>query len=133
MISKIGFILIFSSIGFFDTIILSYFELRKTNIPCLFFPKEWCKKLYSSPQSKIFGIPNSIAGLFIYTLILILTVLFLQGQAPFWIIQTVVSIGFCFSLYFLYLQAFVLRAFCPWCIISVINFIAMMFAAFLLR
>ena len=40
--------------------------------------------------------------------------------------------GFIFSLYFTYVQAFVLRAFCTWCVISALNFTLMMLAVYLL-
>jgi len=50
----------------------------------------------------------------------------------FWPIQVVVGVGFLFSLYFLYVQAFVLRAFCTWCVVSVINFVVMAYAVFIL-
>ena len=67
-----------------------------------------------------------------YVVIGILTALYAEAAAPFWPLQAVVGFGFLFSLYFLYVQAFVLRAFCTWCVVSLINFAVMAYAAFLL-
>lgn len=125
MSTPILLIIIFSCIGLLDTIYLSYHSLTKTDVYCLFFPKRWCMKVQHSKFSKTFGIPNGYLGLLMYVLILILTLLFLYASAPFWPIATLVTIGFLFSLYFLFIQAFVLRAFCTWCVVSFINFTVM--------
>lgn len=68
-----------------------------------------------------------------YAAILILSFLFSNGSVPFWPITAIVTIGFIFSLYFTYVQAFVLKAFCTWCVVSAINFTVLFLAVFLLR
>ncbi len=110
-----------------DTLYLIYHKLRGTEVACLFFPKEWCYKVQHSPQSKTFGIPNSFLGFIMYVVILVMTYLFASGGMLFWPIQAIVTFGFLFSMYFVYVQAFVLRAFCTWCVVSAINFTVMMF------
>jgi uncharacterized membrane protein len=47
------------------------------------------------------------------------------------LITLLVLVGFLFSLYFMYVQAFVLRAFCTWCVISFVNFSVMAWAVFI--
>lgn len=126
-------IFIFAGIGLLDTLYLSYHSMTKTPVKCLFFPDEWCKKVQMSPQSRLFGFPNSYAGLAMYVVILVGTWLFIQGMIPFWPVTAVVVIGFLFSLYFTYVQALVLRAFCTWCVVSTINFIVLFIAVFFLR
>ena len=116
---------VFGSIGVLDTLYLIYHKLKGTDVACIFFPKEWCHKVQYSPQSHTLGIPNSYAGFGMYIAILILTWLFSSGSIAFWPIQAIVTFGFLFSMYFLYVQAFVLRAFCTWCVVSVINFTIM--------
>ena len=123
-------ILIFAIIGLLDTLYLISVKLRKTEVKCLFFPNEWCHKVQHSKYSKTFGIPNSIAGFGMYVLILVLLWLFMAGTLPLWPLQALVAFGFLFSLYFLYIQAFVLRAFCTWCVLSFINFAVMAFVLF---
>ncbi|HXF44411.1 MAG TPA: vitamin K epoxide reductase family protein [Candidatus Paceibacterota bacterium] len=119
------FFYVFGTIGVLDTLYLIYHKVRGTDVACPFFPKEWCRAVQYSPQSKTFGIPNSVAGFGMYVAILILTRLYTAGTAPFWPIQVIVTIGFLFSLYFTYVQAFVLKAFCTWCVVSALNFLVM--------
>lgn len=125
-------IFVFSAIGVADTLYLIYHMVRKTDVACLFFPKEWCRKVQYSPWSKTLGVPNSVAGLVIYLLILVLGFFYLRGTVPFLSLQIVIGIGFLFSMYFTFIQAFILRAFCTWCVVSAINFIVMTVAAFVL-
>jgi uncharacterized membrane protein len=118
-------------IGVIDTLYLIYNKVKGTEVACLFFPKEWCYKVQHSPQSKTFGIPNSYLGFIMYVLILVMTYMFAGGNLPFWPIQAIVTFGFLFSMYFVYIQAFVLRAFCTWCVVSAINFTVMTLAIYL--
>jgi uncharacterized membrane protein len=125
-------IIIFSAIGVIDTSYLVYHKIKGTDVACPFFPKEWCHAVQYAPQSKTFGIPNSIAGLVMYAGLLALMGGFLKGMLPFWPVQAVVAFGFLFSMYFVYVQAFVLKAFCTWCVISAVNFTVMAAAVFLM-
>ena len=115
------------AIGILDTLYLIYHKVRGTDVACPFFPKEWCRTVQYSPQSKTLGIPNSFAGFAMYAAILIFTYLFSTGSFAFWPVQAIVTFGFLFSLYFTYVQGFVLKAFCTWCVISAINFTVMFF------
>ncbi len=112
-------------IGVLDTLYLIYHKMKGTDVACIFFPKEWCYKVQHSPQSKTLGIPNSYAGFAMYVLILVFTYYFSLGQASFLWVKYIVTFGFLFSMYFTYVQAFVLRAFCTWCVVSAINFTVM--------
>jgi uncharacterized membrane protein len=125
-------IYIFASIGVLDTIYLMYHSITKTEVYCLFFPKRWCHTVQHSKYSKTFGVPNGYWGFLMYGLVLLLFSLFLAGMIPLWPAQVIVGVGFLFSLYFLYIQAFVLRAFCTWCVLSAINFTVLAISVFLL-
>ena len=122
---------VFSAIGILDTLYLSYHVFSKTDVACWFFPAEWCRKVQHSKFSKTLGIPNPFLGLLMYTSIILLTYFTLAGQVPAWIVKAVVVFGFAFSLYFTAIQAFVLRAFCTWCVVSAVNFMVMFVALFL--
>jgi len=119
---------VFGFIGVLDTLYLIYHKIKGTDVACPFFPNEWCKKVQYSPMSSTLGIPNSIAGFVMYVIILVLTYLFAGGTIVFWPLQAIVTFGFLFSMYFVYVQAFVLKAFCTWCVVSAINFIVMFIA-----
>jgi len=129
MTSTILLIKIFAAIGVLDTLYLIYHKVRGTDVACIGFPKEWCRKVQHSKQSSTFGIPNSVAGFVMYALILMLAVLAGPG-VPLWPLQALVLFGFLFSLYFMYVQIFVLRALCTWCVLSFINFTVMSWALF---
>lgn len=125
-------IFIFSFLGILDTVYLSYHAFTKTPVKCIFFPDEWCKKVQYSKYSKMFGIPNPFLGFLMYSALFVLAYLFTQNLITFNYIQVVVGIGFLFSLYFTIIQAFVLRAWCTWCVVSALNFLVLAIAAFAL-
>ena len=124
-------IYVFSILGILDTSYLIYHKIKGTDVACLFFPKAWCRKVQYSKQSKTLGIPNSYAGFAMYWTILALTYLAAQGTVDFNLAKYVITFGFLFSMYFTFVQAFVLRAFCTWCGVSAINFSVMLAAAWL--
>ena len=129
--NTLSILYIFSAIGLIDTAYLIYHKVKGTDVACVGFPKAWCRKVQYSPYSKTFGIPNSVAGFGMYAVILVLTGLYVTGSVPFWPIRAIVTFGFLFSMYFTYIQAFVLRAFCTWCVVSTVNFIIMFLAVWL--
>ena len=120
-------------IGLLDTTYLIYHKLQGTDVACLFFPTEWCRKVQYSSYSKTFGIPNSYLGFGMYSVILAMALALNAGvPLPVWGLQFIIGFGFTFSMYFVYIQAFVLRAFCTWCVVSALNFTVLATAAFLL-
>ncbi len=122
----------FGIIGLLDTSYLIYHKIKGTDVACPFLPKEWCRTVQHSSYSKTLGIPNSYAGFAMYAATLLFTYLYGTESAAFWLIQAIVTFGFLFSMYFTYIQGFVLKAFCTWCIISAINFTAMFAAVWFL-
>lgn len=131
MMNSPWLIIILSLIGIIDTAYLAYHSIKKTEAACLFFPQEWCRKVQQSKYSRLLGFPNSFAGLGMYVAIFIFTLTWMDGLTPFALVQGIVAIGFLFSAYFTYLQAFVLKAFCTWCVISAINFLILAVVVFL--
>ena len=123
---------VFASIGIVDTLYLIYHKIQGTDVACIFFPKEWCRRVQYSSWSKTLGIPNSYAGFGMYAIILVLNYLYVGGTIAFWPLQAIVTFGFVFSMYFTFIQAFVLRAFCTWCVVSAINFTVMFVAVWFL-
>lgn len=115
-------------IGLLDTAYLMWHKIRGTDVACIGFPKKWCQKVQYARQSRTIGVSNSIWGFLMYAAILLL-VLF-QANVPLWPVEALVAIGFVFAVYFTYVQAFQLRAFCTWCVISALNFSVMFWAVF---
>jgi uncharacterized membrane protein len=109
-------------IGVINTIYLSYHTITKKPVLCLFFPEEWCRKVQYSSWSRTFGIPNSFAGFVIYSVLLILTYMHATDEIAIAPIQWLIYVGFAFSMYFLLVQAVILKAFCTWCVLSAVEF-----------
>jgi len=128
----LNLILIFSIIGILDTTYLIYAKIRKKDVYCLFFPKEWCQKVQYSKYSSTLGIPNAYAGFGMYAVILFLLYMYTKGSVDLIWLKSIITFGFLFSTYFLYVQAFILRAFCTWCVLSAINFIVMFVSVYFL-
>lgn len=118
---KILFVTI--AVGLLNAIYLSYHTMTHKMVACYFFPVEWCEKVQKSSYSKTFGVPNSYLGFLMLTTLLILTLLYSNGTLSFVPSFVIICAGFLFSSYFLYIQAFVLKAFCTWCVLSFIVFL----------
>ncbi len=125
-------IIVLSIIGIGNTSYLTYCKLKQKPVLCLFFPPEWCRTVQKSKYSKTFGIPNAFAGLGMYVALLVLAILFFYGLIPVWPLYAIITFGFLFSFYFLGIQGFVLKAFCTWCVLSAIEFLALFATMFFL-
>ncbi len=86
-----------------------------------------CAYVQASSYAKIFGIPIALLGLLAYGAILVLTVAAfwgLQDEAAEMALQGAFGLAFAGTLYSAYLtgiEAFVLRAYCIYCVISAIS------------
>ncbi len=78
-----------------------------------------CSTVLGSAYATMWGIPTATFGAVAYFVVFSLAVLVASGYARLRrFLILVVSMMFLASLYFLYLQAFVLHAFCPFCLLS---------------
>ncbi|MBP6858050.1 MAG: vitamin K epoxide reductase family protein [Candidatus Pacebacteria bacterium] len=86
-----------------------------------------CDLVLHSHFSKTFGLPNEILGIIYFSLVLVLIFLPLIGFSAVWdlyILFFLVLFGGLFSVYLIGLQAFVIRAWCLWCLgIAFVNLI----------
>jgi uncharacterized membrane protein len=126
-------IIALSILGIIDTLYLSYHYITKTAPSCPIFSRDWCSKVFFSSYNKTLGIPNAFAGVLAYVLLIIFSILFINNLIPFYFVVAMIVIGFGFSLYFLFLQSVVIRAFCFWCVISAINFILLFVAIYFIQ
>ena len=78
-----------------------------------------CSTVLGSAYAAIRGIPTAVFGTVAYFTVFSLAILGAFGYAGMrGLLMIVVGLMFAASLYFLYLQAFVLHAFCPFCLFS---------------
>lgn len=78
-----------------------------------------CSTVLSSRYATVMGLPTASFGALAYFTVFSLSILAAFGYARVhgWLVG-LVSLMLVASLYFLYLQAFVLHAFCPFCLFS---------------
>ena len=78
-----------------------------------------CETVLSSLYSEIGGIPLALFGALAYFTVFSLATLAAFGDERMWkILSVVVALMAVFSLWLLYLQAFVIGAFCQFCLLS---------------
>jgi uncharacterized membrane protein len=90
----------------------------------LFCPlRTQCDEVVNSPHANTIGISNEVLGILYYVVVgAALSILLIcpsfYTPTLFALLKTIVTLGFLFSLYLIFLQAFVLRAWCTWCLLS---------------
>ena len=85
-----------------------------------------CSVVLESKYDKIFLVPNDLLGLIFYFVVLAIAALLVIGTAPFslplsffaLILKIAVLVGSLMSLYFVYLQWHIIKAWCFWCVMS---------------
>ncbi len=107
--------LIISAFGFADATYLTTQHYLGLPVACSIL--EGCEQVTTSPYSFIFGIPVALLGSMFYLTVLILSVIYLDSKKIKFLnfIAIITPIGFLASLYFVYLQIFVIKAICLWC------------------
>lgn len=99
---------------------LSYLKIASADAVCVSGGRFDCGTVLNSVYSEIAGIP--IAWLGLGTNLVILGLLALRNRIGFlrefgvMLIFGVVLFAFIYSVYLVYLQAFVMRAYCQWCL-----------------
>jgi len=102
---------------------LTYVKLSATQAVCLGLGE--CETVQNSPYSVILGIPIAVLGLLTYLAIIVLWWWSQDEQRPYadltpMLLFGITLFGFLYSAYLTYLELFVLKAICPWCVASAI-------------
>lgn len=108
-------------IGVYDAGYLTIEHYRNVIPPCsindIFAD---CGRVLQSEYAVLFGIPLSLLGLVHYVLLFGISVFVIRFRKPlttYWLLLQTTA-GLLFSLYLVYLQLFVIRAICPYCMLS---------------
>lgn len=115
-----GFVVV-SFLGFIDATYLAMEHLNGAVLNCYIF--SGCDEVLASEYAITFGIPTAFYGVVFYLLVLLSSLHYLNSKdnRVFLVLPPLTTLGFFTSLLLLYLQAFVIEAFCTYCIISVIT------------
>lgn len=120
MYSYLG--LVAALVGLYVSLRILREKRKKTRMVCPLNGS--CDRVTHSIYSTTFGIPNEVLGIAYYLLMACLYTASLLAPAFFampWLKMGVAALSFggvLLSLYFLALQAFVIRAWCSWCVAS---------------
>ncbi len=109
---------VLSFLGFADSAYLTADHYFKLPLPCSI--TQGCETVLTSPYAMIGFLPVAALGVAYYLAILFITVHHYTSEASekklAWAVFFISGAGVLASLYFLYLQAFVIHAFCQYCL-----------------
>jgi uncharacterized membrane protein len=111
-----------AAIGFIDSLYLTYVKLSHQQVYCGGLGE--CETVNNSPYSEINGIPIALLGIGGYLLIIVL--LYLETRGGFWqsnsrlFVFGLSLIGILYSIYLTYIEIAVLKAICPYCVLSAV-------------
>jgi uncharacterized membrane protein len=117
--------LVFAFLGFLDATYLTAKHFLDSPVTCTLL--EGCEVVTTSQYSEIFGIPVALLGLIYYLLIFVLVNRYREtGVEKFLIGASRFTIfGLLASVWFIFVQAVLLKAFCIYCLLSAITSITL--------
>lgn len=127
-------LLTLSVVGFVDAVYLTMKRLVGSPITCFAF--SGCDTVAQSKFSVLLGIPLSLLGALFYAATIVLLTYYLQKRTKRGLQQVVwiAVFGGLFSIYLFILQAFVIKAWCFYCVISdTIGIASAVMAIYLIR
>lgn len=119
----------FALVGLVDAIYLTFVKLTNQQGLCVKGVGD-CWSVNTSVYSEVMGIPVSVFGAGAYLLILIL--LLLEAKGSFWkennpiLIFGLALAGVLYSAYLTYLEIFVIKAICPFCVFSALVMVVLL-------
>lgn len=114
----LGIFLIIAFVGFVDAFYLTINYYSNSIPPC--FVAQGCDVVTTSQYAKLLGIPIALLGTLYYLFVFSLGLYYLDKKslAVLGALPIITAVGFIFSLYLVYLQLFVLKALCIYCLFS---------------
>lgn len=110
---------IFAFLGLADASYLTYLKVFSLPIPCSL--ADGCETVIRSSYSVVFGVPLAVWGLVFYGVMLLISIVAIYKPTRLVrkLFSAGVTVGLLCSAYFFYLQAFVIRAWCQYCLFSI--------------
>lgn len=104
------FLYLLALAGILVSLYLTYTKFSNSKIICSFGN---CNVVQNSEYSTLLGIPVALFGVFYY--FLIFSLIFYKKNK---VLLLATALGFLYSMYLTYLEIFVVKAICQWCVIS---------------
>lgn len=111
-------------LGIADSVYLTIHHYTAEPVPCSILTG--CEQVLTSRYAEMFGVPTAAYGIAAYLTAFVLALLTGFVSRSWWnMFGAVVTVMVGFTAYFLYLQAFVIEAFCQFCLISAATTLAL--------
>jgi len=118
-----------AAIGISEAVYLLRKTLARQRPVCVIGSR--CHLVLESKYNRIFGIPNEVVGLVFYVAIALITAFLVIeiGAIAWWdsLAKILIFAGVVMSVYFIYLQWVVIKAWCFWCVMSACTIFLMAF------
>ena len=107
-------------VGLGDAVYLTVHHYTQEAVPCSLITG--CETVLTSAYAEIFGVPLALFGAAAYFAAFSLALLAAFGNRRLWFAFGLISaLMFGFTLWLIYLQGFVIEAFCQFCLLSAIT------------
>lgn len=127
-----GVAAVVSLIGLVDSIYLTVEHLSGRSVRCTIV--KGCSEVLSSPYASVRGVPLALIGAIAYFIVFSLATLAAFGyKSAGKLLPVVVGVMFLTTLWLVYLQAFVIKAFCQFCLLSAFVTLVLTVLIFLAR
>lgn len=123
-------LLLLSIAGFFDSAYLTILHYKNIIPPCSIV--KGCETVLTSQFSTILGIPVALVGS-LYFLVLIFLILANLKLGLFRYFKILALLGVLVSIFFFSIQAFILQAFCQYCLLSEVIILAIFGISFVFK
>jgi uncharacterized membrane protein len=121
-----------SLLGLTDALYLTIEHVTGQSVKCTILAG--CSAVLSSPYAVVAGIPLAAIGAAAYFAVFSLAILTLFGYSSAGkVMRVLVVVMFLVSLWLIYLQAFVIREFCQYCLLSALITTTLLVVVFLSR
>lgn len=114
-------IIILALIGVLEALYLNY-ERRRHRAPVCVIGNE-CSVVWESPYSRTLGVSNEVLGIIYYATLLVVEWTIFSGDTSFQMMigeYLILAGSAIMSLYFLYIQWRLIKAWCFWCTLSAV-------------
>ncbi len=127
---------ILAVLGFLVSSYLAYVNITGKSVVCFAGEKKdgksECDVVNQSIYSRTMGIPNGILGMIMYAAVFVVSLFGIKNwhkkidkEKTLLLIWPILAISVLFSAYLTYIELFVIKAICQWCVVSAVLVVAM--------
>ncbi len=115
----IASLIVLALTGIVDSGYLYFHHLKKKPLFCPINGRG-CNAVIESEYNKMFGIKNEILGILYYLFVIIASFLLFYQQSKFvlYLLVIISALALCASAYLAYIQKYIIRQYCFYCLIS---------------